>query len=423
MNAERAWLFQHATDGDLGCADATRSRIVERRGYDLLLRGGRGICPVTGRFGGEARCRGKPLGAESGGGVTLPAETPAPQQVWATLDQAQRNAAYDNNGAVPGSAAWSEARTVASARFRAARPARLDIAYAPGARTAFDLYPAAGATAPCLVFIHGGYWQRNSREVFAIYAEGLARSGWSVAMPSHTLAPQASLTTIVAEIGLALDWLAQHGPVQGIAGPVILAGWSAGAHLTALHLGHPAGRGGPGDLRRLRPCTLARHRPERRLEPHRYRDRHAVTLAAAGRAEAARHRLRHGRDPGSRPRFPRSARPSGGRSRFRTSAAGRPNRPLLHPRRIASPRRPLASCRASFDRRYRLVKDASGMAQATPLTGFRRPTRNPNMVDQAGAAEPRARRTRRSPSRHRRISTGDERTQGRHLPDPYALQP
>jgi arylformamidase len=164
---------------------------------------------------------------------------PPPQDVWASLDQAQRDAAYDNNAAVPGVPAWAEERNAASAHYRATHAAHLDLAYAPAARAAFDLYPAADATAPCLVFIHGGYWQRNSREVFAAYAEGLASAGWSVAMPSHTLAPEASLTTIVAEIGLALDWLAEHGPAHGIAGPIVLAGWSAGAHLTAMHLGHP----------------------------------------------------------------------------------------------------------------------------------------------------------------------------------------
>jgi arylformamidase len=167
------------------------------------------------------------------------AKEPAPQEVWAILDQAQRDAAYDNNAAVPGVAAWAEDRNAASAGYRAAHAAHLDLAYAPAARTAFDLYPAANAAAPCLVFIHGGYWQRNSREVFAVYAEGLAKAGWSVAMPSHTLAPEASLSAIVAEIGLALDWLAEHGPAYGIAGPIILAGWSAGAHLAVMHLDHP----------------------------------------------------------------------------------------------------------------------------------------------------------------------------------------
>ena len=165
---------------------------------------------------------------------------PDPRRAWARLDRATRDAAYDNNGAVPDAAAQAAARNAASAAYRAAHPAALDIPYAPAPRTAFDLYPAADPAAPCLVFIHGGYWQRNSRDLFACLAEGPAAAGWSVAMPGHTLAPEASLTRIVAEIGLALDWLAEHGPAQGIAGPLVLAGWSAGAHLAAMQLHHPA---------------------------------------------------------------------------------------------------------------------------------------------------------------------------------------
>jgi arylformamidase len=170
--------------------------------------------------------------------VNLADNTPAPQALWASLDQARRNGAYDNNAAVANSPALIEARNAASAAYRKAHSGRLDIPYAPGDRTAFDLYPAADPGAPCLVFIHGGYWQRNSRELFAAYAEGLAAAGWSVAMPGYTLAPQASLTAIVREIGAALDWLGDHGPAHGVAGRVVLSGWSAGAQLAALHLEH-----------------------------------------------------------------------------------------------------------------------------------------------------------------------------------------
>ena len=167
----------------------------------------------------------------------FPADT---RQRWASLDQAARNAAYDNNAAVADSPRWIEQRNRASAIYREGHPAKLDLAYAPvSQRTAFDLYPAADPQAPCLIFIHGGYWQRNSREVFACVAEGPAAAGWSVAVPGYSLAPQASLAEIVAEIGLALDWLAEHGRDHGIAGPRVIAGWSAGAQLAALHLGHP----------------------------------------------------------------------------------------------------------------------------------------------------------------------------------------
>jgi arylformamidase len=170
----------------------------------------------------------------------VPTETPAdPRRVWAKLDQAARDAAYNNNNAVANSAALIEERNAAAALARAARSGALDIPYAEGERTRFDLYPAAEKTAPCLVFIHGGYWQRNSRELFAALADGALASGWSVAMPGYSLAPAVTLTQIVAEISHALDWLSETGPSYGIAGPIIVSGWSAGAQLTAMALSHP----------------------------------------------------------------------------------------------------------------------------------------------------------------------------------------
>ena len=51
-----------------------------------------------------------------------------------------------------------------TAAFRAARPGALDLPYGPGDRAMWDLYPATNPEAPCLVFIHGGYWQRGSKE-------------------------------------------------------------------------------------------------------------------------------------------------------------------------------------------------------------------------------------------------------------------
>jgi arylformamidase len=162
-----------------------------------------------------------------------------PRLSWRSLSQAERDTAYDNNKAVANSPALIVARNEASARFRAAHTDALDVPYGDRERTKIDLYPASDPSTPCLVFIHGGYWQRNSRDLFAMLAEGMAAHGWSVAIPGYSLAPEATLTDIVREISLALDWLAAEGPARGIAGPVVLSGWSAGAHLTALALSHP----------------------------------------------------------------------------------------------------------------------------------------------------------------------------------------
>ena len=159
---------------------------------------------------------------------------------WGKLSRAERDAAYNNSAAVPDSQARTEERTAASARFRAETPGVLDLQYGPGERQRWDLFPGTDKAAPCFVFIHGGYWQRGRREDNCIVGAGLRAHGWSVALMGYTLAPEATLTEIVAEIGQSLDWLAANGAAHGIGGPIVLSGWSAGGHLTAMGLNHGA---------------------------------------------------------------------------------------------------------------------------------------------------------------------------------------
>jgi arylformamidase len=161
-----------------------------------------------------------------------------PSKYWADMSQAERDAAYDNVAAVANSPTLIAEGRAAAAPYRAARTGHLDLPYGTREREKWDLYPGTDPLAPCLVFIHGGYWQKNTREDFAHLGAGVAAHGWSVAMPGYTLAPDASLTEIVAEIHAALDWLAAHRAAHGISGKIILSGWSAGAHLAALGMTH-----------------------------------------------------------------------------------------------------------------------------------------------------------------------------------------
>jgi acetyl esterase/lipase len=158
---------------------------------------------------------------------------------WGRLTQSERDTAYNNGTAVANSAELVRERNEASAVYRAAHTGHLDLPYADGERCKWDIYPGSDS-APCLVFIHGGYWQMNRREDFAIFAEGVAAHGWSVAMPGYSLAPEASLMQIVTELRTALDWLATHRASEN----VIISGWSAGGQLAAMLLDHPLVRSG-----------------------------------------------------------------------------------------------------------------------------------------------------------------------------------
>jgi arylformamidase len=179
--------------------------------------------------------------------------------LWRGMTRAELDAAYDNRGAVKNSAAMLAAWTERSASLRAARPAGLDLAYGPRPRNRIDVFQAGGRGAPLLVFIHGGYWQRNAKELFACMAEGPLARGIDVALPGYTLAPEATISEIVAEMRAAITWLRTHGPQYDVAeGRLVVSGWSAGGHLTAMAMALPevdAGLAISG-IYDLEPCRL-----------------------------------------------------------------------------------------------------------------------------------------------------------------------
>jgi acetyl esterase/lipase len=167
--------------------------------------------------------------------------TPAAAPIWRGMDRIALDIAYNNMAAVTDSADWIARWARRTQELRALHPLHLDLAYGDRPRNRIDLYRSGAPEAPLLAFIHGGYWQRNSKDVFGCLAEGPLAHGIDVAMVGYTLCPEIRLSGIAAEIERALDWLAQrareHGfPARGLA----VSGWSAGGHLTALAMHHPA---------------------------------------------------------------------------------------------------------------------------------------------------------------------------------------
>jgi arylformamidase len=160
--------------------------------------------------------------------------------MWGAMSKAERDAAYNNSAAVADSPQIVTRWEAASGEWRKAHSGHLALPYGPKDRNRWDLFPASDASKPCLIHIHGGYWQLRSKDTFSCLAEGVAAHGWSAAFPGYTLAPEASLTEIVAELRSAMDWFEQHRREHGINGPLILSGWSAGGHLVAMVLDHPS---------------------------------------------------------------------------------------------------------------------------------------------------------------------------------------
>lgn len=166
-----------------------------------------------------------------------PAAEPA---VWNGFTRPALDAAYNNTAAVANSADKLGEWTARSARLRAERALALDLAYGSRERNCIDLFACGQRNAPLFVFIHGGYWQRNAKEIFACMAEGPLSIGFDAALVGYTLAPQATLAGIVDEIAAAFAFLARVAPGYGMAqSGIVASGWSAGGHLAAMALELP----------------------------------------------------------------------------------------------------------------------------------------------------------------------------------------
>ena len=131
-----------------------------------------------------------------------------------------------------------------SAVMRQRHPDHIDLRYGPRERNRIDFLKAREKS-PTVLFIHGGYWQTRAKEVFTIFAEGPMAHGINVALIGYTLAPDATLDQIVAEIHAGIDFLGRQLPSLGGDGKgIVVSGWSAGGHLTSMALSHPQVRAG-----------------------------------------------------------------------------------------------------------------------------------------------------------------------------------
>lgn len=150
-------------------------------------------------------------------------------------DPAALEAAYDLRKHVPtypqDFARWE----AASAGVRASLGHARNVPYGPHDRARLDIFPAAEQGAPLVAFLHGGYWRTLDKDYFSFPATAFVEAGVAYAAVNYGLCPDITMDSLVGQVRDALAWLHAHSGDYGIdRDRIVVAGHSAGAHLTAM---------------------------------------------------------------------------------------------------------------------------------------------------------------------------------------------
>ena len=135
--------------------------------------------------------------------------------------------AYANGAHIPGAEDFPLRWRDAADAFRAKHAPQV-VRYGSGDRNTADLFLPNDPPRGLAVFVHGGYWRAFEPRTWSHLAAGALARGWAFAMPGYTLCPDIRISGITREVASSIESLANE-----VAGPIRLAGHSAGGHLVS----------------------------------------------------------------------------------------------------------------------------------------------------------------------------------------------
>lgn len=188
---------------------------------------------------GHPLVRKQPEGSQPGShGESSVGAAVADAKVWRDLDQRALDDAYDQAKHAPDQSHALVRHLGANARAlaRMGPPQRLQ--YGLGEAEGIDFYKStvAVASAPVLLYVHGGAWRKYRSADFSSLAEPFVAAGAHVAIIDFVNVDEAGgdLSVMVEQLRAAVAHLYRHAGVLGIdADRMHLGGHSSGAHLAS----------------------------------------------------------------------------------------------------------------------------------------------------------------------------------------------
>ena len=159
-----------------------------------------------------------------------------------TKDAAWHDRMYNNRALVPDFADHFAHWTNASAQARDALKPQVDVRYGDGPNESLDIFPAARADAPVVIFIHGGYWRSLDKSDHSFVAPALRDMGACVVVVNYALCPgtteqPVTVPDIALQMAKATAWVWRHIAAHGgDRRNISVIGHSAGGHLAAMLL-------------------------------------------------------------------------------------------------------------------------------------------------------------------------------------------
>jgi arylformamidase len=136
-----------------------------------------------------------------------------------------------------GAEAAHAAATARCLENHAAMNPQTGIAYGPASDQVFDLYRAESATAPAILYMHGGQWQKGDASMSAVAADTAVAAGVSLVAMHCQQIPDVRLPDMVDQTVALIRHVRADAAALGVDPTrLCVAGHSSGAHLAGAAL-------------------------------------------------------------------------------------------------------------------------------------------------------------------------------------------
>lgn len=113
-------------------------------------------------------------------------------------------------------------------------PSRASVAYGANPAQVLDVYLPQGKQAGTILYFHSGGWGGGTRTDIAPAIEYQLTRGWAIVSADYRLTPTVRAAGVMGDANQALRYVHAYAKSLGLtAGPVVVAGESAGGHIAA----------------------------------------------------------------------------------------------------------------------------------------------------------------------------------------------